>query len=74
MPTDRRTLTNQPDPHGDPKAKRKRIPTQIHRRTRSNEPLAEQWDSGSGSPPADLKMPSGKMRRQAHSDDEPSPA
>jgi hypothetical protein len=58
---DQRTLTNQPDPPDFGKARPKRIPTQIHRRTRSTEPLADQWDAGSGRPPEDLRTSPGKM-------------
>ena len=62
---DRRTLTNQPDPPDYGKATPKRIPTQIHRRTPSAEPLADQWDAGSGRPPEDLRTPPGRMGRRA---------
>lgn len=61
---DRRTLTNQPDPPDDGKASPKRIRTQIHRRNKTTEPLTEQWDAGSGRPPADLRMPLEKMARR----------
>jgi len=63
MPIDRRTLTNEPDPRDASKTKQKRIRTQIHRRTRTSETLTEQWDSSSGIPPPDLKMPPDKMRK-----------
>ncbi len=62
---DRRTLTNQPDPSDYGKATPKRIPTQIHRRTPSAEPMADQWDAGSGRPPEDLRTPPGRMGRRA---------
>ena len=61
---DRRTLTNQPDPPDYGKTVPKRIRTQIHRRTGSAEPLAEQWDAGSGRAPGDLRTPSKKMTRR----------
>ena len=61
---DRRTLTNQPDPPDYGKTVPKRIRTQIHRRTGSAEPLAEQWDAGSGRAPDDLRTPSKKMARR----------
>ena len=64
--SDQRTLTNQPDPPDYGKTMPKRILTQIHRRTRSDEPLADQWDAGSGRPPKDLRTPSDKMARRAH--------
>ncbi|TAL10232.1 MAG: hypothetical protein EPO02_08145 [Nitrospirae bacterium] len=59
--SDRRTLTNQPDPPDYGKAAPKRIRTQIHRRNKTTEPLAEQWDAGSGLVPDDLRTPSEKM-------------
>ena len=61
---DRRTLTNQPDPPDYGKTATKRIRTQIHRRTGSAEPLAEQWDAGSGRAPGDLRTPPEKMARR----------
>jgi hypothetical protein len=61
---DRRTLTNQPDPPDYGKTVPKRIRTQIHRRTGTAEPLAEQWDAGSGRAPDDLRTPSEKMTRR----------
>ena len=61
---DRRTLTNQPDPPDYGKTVPKRIRTQIHRRTGSAEPLAEQWDAGSGLAPEGLRTPSDKMTRR----------
>lgn len=61
---DRRTLTNQPDPPDYGKTAPKRIRTQIHRRTGTTEPLAEQWDAGSGRAPDDLRTPSEKMPRR----------
>ena len=61
---DRRTLTNQPDPPDYGKTVPKRIRTQIHRRTGTAEPLAEQWDAGSGRAPDDLRTPSEKMPRR----------
>jgi len=62
---DRRTLTNQPDPPDCGKTIPKRVRTQIHRRTKTAEPLAEQWDAGSGQPPGDLRTPPEKMARRA---------
>ncbi|HLG43723.1 MAG TPA: hypothetical protein VI337_01775 [Nitrospirales bacterium] len=62
---DQRTLTHQPDPPDFGKARPKRIPTQIHRRTPSAEPLADQWDAGSGRPPENLRTPPDKMGRRA---------
>jgi hypothetical protein len=61
---DPRTLTNEPDPADFGKARPKRIRTQIHRRSRSAEPLTDQWDSASGEPPEDLRMPADKMPRR----------
>ena len=61
---DHRTLTNQPDPPDYGKTVPKRIRTQIHRRTGTAEPLAEQWDAGSGRAPDDLRTPSEKMPRR----------
>lgn len=60
---DRRTLTNEPDPPDYGKAAPKRIRTQIHRRTKTAEPLAEQWEAGSGHAPDGLRTPSEKMTR-----------
>ena len=64
---DPRTLTNEPDPPDCGKAIPKRVRTQIHRRTKTAEPLAEQWDAGSGQPPGDLRTPPEKMARRAAS-------
>lgn len=61
---DRRTLTNQPDPPDYGETIPKRVRTQIHRRTKTTKPLAEQWDAASGRPPDDLRTPSEKMARQ----------
>jgi hypothetical protein len=61
---DRRTLTNQPDPPDYGTAVPKRIRTQIHRRTKSTEPLSDQWDAGTGCPPTDLRTPPDKMISQ----------
>jgi hypothetical protein len=61
---DRRTLTNQPDPPDYGKSSPKRVRTQIHRRTKSKEPLAEQWDAAAGAPPPDLRTPPDKMVRR----------
>ncbi len=63
MSIDRRTLTNQPDPPDYGKSAAKRIRTQIHRRIKASEPLADQWDAAAGNPPPDLRMPKSKMAR-----------
>ena len=61
---DQRTLTNQADPPDYSKTAPRRVRTQIHRRTKTDEPLAEQWDVESGQPPADLRTPPEKMTRR----------
>ena len=65
---DRRTLTNETDPPDCGKTIPKRVRTQIHRRTKTAEPLTEQWDAGSGHPPGDLRTPPEKMARRAPSE------
>ncbi|HZC80462.1 MAG TPA: hypothetical protein VE222_01880 [Nitrospiraceae bacterium] len=62
---DQRTLTNQPDPTDYGKTTPKRVRTQIHRRTKTAEPLTEQWEAGSGQPPGDLRTPPEKIARRA---------
>src|SRR5207245_10630487 len=61
---DRRTLTNQPDPPDCGKTIPKRVRTQIHRRTKTAEPLAEQWDAGSGRTSGSLRKQEEEMGRQ----------
>jgi len=65
---DQRTLTNQPDPPDYGKTTPKRVRTQIHRRTKTDEPVTEQWDAGSGQPPRDLRTPPEKLARRAPSE------
>lgn len=65
---DQRTLTNQPDPPDYGKTTLKRVRTQIHRRTKTAEPLTEQWEAGSGQPPRDLRTPPEKLARRAPSE------
>jgi len=65
---DQRTLTNQPDPPDFGKTTSKRVRTQIHRRTKTAEPLTEQWEAGSGQPPRDLRTPPEKVARRASSE------
>jgi hypothetical protein len=62
---DQRTLTNQPDPPDFGKSTPKRIRTQIHRRTPSSGPLAEQWDADTQAPPDGLRTPANKMVRRS---------
>lgn len=62
--SDRRTLTNQPDPPDYGKTVPKRIRTQIHRRTGTAEPLAEQWDASTSRAPDALRTPPEKMTRR----------
>jgi hypothetical protein len=66
--TDKRTLTNQPDPPDLGKSRPKRIRTQIHRRTPSSESLIEQWDADSPAPPKGLRTSPDKMVRRSPPD------
>ena len=60
---DRRTMTNQQDPPEFSESKPKRVRTQIHRRIKSPGPLTDQWDSSSGKPPEEPRLPSKLARR-----------
>jgi hypothetical protein len=65
---DQRTLTNQPDPPDYGKTTPKRVRTQIHRRTKTAEPLTEQWDAGSDQPPKELRTPPEQKASRAPSE------
>lgn len=66
--TDKRTLTNQPDPLHLDKTVPKRIRTQIHRRTPSSGSLIEQWDADSKGPAEGLRTPPDRMVRRSPPD------
>jgi hypothetical protein len=58
---DQRTLTNQPDPPDYAKSQPKRVRTQIHRRTKTTEPLVAQWDAALQRVPKGLRTKADKM-------------